>query len=133
VQALTAHSRRNIRYHVKQPLFAVVLRLNPLQVEFTESRLVLDDDDLTIAQSVRKYDLDHGLKVGDTVLVQPVGDGDYVIVAVVSEKHAFEGSDTSPVLGAGTIGGGSGTAIVGTVPFRDASGAIIGRLPLLPP
>jgi hypothetical protein len=149
--ALKAQQKKGIKYHTKEPQFAVVRRVEPeLSVEVTGSRLVLDEDDLHLSQDVRRYENDYGLKVGDTVMVTPIGEGDYAVTDVVSEKKDFEGSDTNAVMGSGFIGGGSdsvtipsgggsdtvtiqGTPIVGTVPFYDKDGKVIGRIPLLAP
>lgn len=132
--SLRNHSRRAISWQTKEVQMAVVRQIDPIAVEVTESHLYLDDDDLTLSQDVRVYERQYGLKVGDTVTVTPIGRGDYVVSDVVSDKYQFEGADTNPVLGAGTIGGtGPGTAIIGTVSFYDKDGNVIGRLPLLAP
>lgn len=129
--AVRKHGERQLRFHAKEPQLAVVRRLTPLQVELVSANLVLDDEDLTLTQSVRRYESNYGLKVGDTVVVQPVSSGEWVVSSVVSDKSTFQGADTTAAMSPGTIP--ADTPIVGTVPFRDANGNVVGRIPLLEP
>ncbi len=46
-----------------------VLSTSPLQVELHDSRVVLDDTELTLTQWMKRYDVVDTIDVGDTVLL----------------------------------------------------------------
>lgn len=68
-------------------MVAVVRQVAPLRVELTESRIFLDEDDLSLGQWVRRYEKDKGLKVGDSLVVTPLHSGDWVASEVLSSQE----------------------------------------------
>lgn len=86
--ALRRHSRRVADYHYgdRHPQYATVLSTEPWEVELHSGRIVLTEEDLTITQWVEKYDFDHVVEDGDTVLVHEMSNGDWVVTDVVSPK-----------------------------------------------
>jgi hypothetical protein len=50
--------------------------------------LELDEDDVTLGQSVRRYDADVGIEEGDLLVLLEVGDGDFSAVDVESDTEA---------------------------------------------
>lgn len=66
--------------------YAAITRLHPLTAELTEGSLVLDEDDLVLGQWVEQYRKQYGLRVGDTLTVHRMGNGDWVADDVVSDR-----------------------------------------------
>lgn len=60
-----------------------------LRVELVDSSLILDDDDVTLGYSARKFDLDVGIAAGDTLILAPTHDGDWIAVDVVTEQEVI--------------------------------------------
>lgn len=143
---MRAHSKRVTEVLGPQPpKYGIVLGLDPFTVELAEHRIQLTDDDLVLTQSARRYSLDHGIKVGDVVVVTQMGNGDWVLSEIVSDKTTFAGPDMTTVppdgrefdtyvFHAGTsdasLTGGT-TTIIALVPFRDSGGVIVGYIPLI--
>jgi hypothetical protein len=50
----------------------------------------LDEDDVTLGQSVRTYHRDVGIDVGDTLILVEVGEADFVAVDVESDNDLPE-------------------------------------------
>jgi hypothetical protein len=98
---------RDVSDRKPETQLAVIRRLNPLQAELTESSIKLDEEDLSLAQSVRRYDADKGLAVGDALVVTPLRNGDWVAHDVVSEKvpPANVDSAVEPLKVTGSRGG----------------------------
>lgn len=139
--AVRGMSARQVDSRARQQDYAIVRSIAPLKVELSSSRLLLDDDDLVVTQWVRRYDLEQGIKVGDTVVVTPMKNGDFLVQDVVAAKDAFRGfSDkTTDLLDSGdvtlTAPGGGGTVtqshhIIKKVPYRNDAGAIVGYVPI---
>ena len=104
-----------VREEVRVPQRAVVLDTDPLEVELTHSRLVLDNEDLIIAQSVRQYESDYGIEVGDGLVLLPVAGDEWVAAAVIGEQDEFIPPS----------GGGSGERwFTGSGTPNDATGEI---------
>jgi hypothetical protein len=80
----TSHDVANRK---QRTMVAVVRQVAPLRVELTESRIFLDEDDLSLGQWVRRYEKDKGLKVGDSLVVTPLHSGDWVASEVLSSQE----------------------------------------------
>jgi hypothetical protein len=50
--------------------------------------LDLTDDDVTLGQTVRRYEADVGIKEGDNLVLLELADGDFVAVEVESDTEA---------------------------------------------
>jgi hypothetical protein len=83
-EAIRDNGRRIVQEDVVVPQRAVVLDNNPLQVELTHGRLVLDNEDLIVSQSVRRYHHDVGINVGDEVLLIHVEGHEWIVAVVIS-------------------------------------------------
>jgi hypothetical protein len=88
-EAIRDKSLTVVREEVRVPQRAVVLDTEPLEVELTHSRLVLDNEDLIISQSVRQYESDYGINVGDGLMLVPVEGDEWVAAAVIGEQDEF--------------------------------------------
>lgn len=55
-----------------------------LKVHVPDHDFLLDADDLLVGQAVGQFDEDYGLAVGDSMLLVPLGQGDYVAVSVLT-------------------------------------------------
>lgn len=135
-RALRSHAKRTVDVLGPQPpKYAIVMQIDPLVVELTDHRIQLTDEEIVLTQSARKYDLEHGIQEGDTVLMVLVGNGDWVLSGVVSEKVTFGGASTKAVVTGGRVFA-SGTGVTSTpithaVPYYDESGVILGYIPLI--
>lgn len=77
---------RQIEERVSDLDYAVVKSTAPLSA-LHESGMLLDEDDLIMGYSARKFDKDVGLEVGDTLVVKlKASTNDWVVVDVVSDK-----------------------------------------------
>lgn len=76
-----------------------------LKVEVPEHGFLLDNTELLIGQAVAQYDQDYDLVVGDSLVLVPLSDGDYVAVAVMTDTEATQRASSS---GASTILHGTG-------------------------
>jgi len=142
--AVRSHLDRGVKYHVTKSQYAIVTQpppkilaqLVPEADPTTSPALMLDDEDLTFSQAARRYDIDFGIKVGDTLVLLPVASGDWVVTAVVSEKIGFEGicpitrgSYAAPVDVQGAL-------LLDPVAFwgawKDKQGSVIGWVPVWP-
>jgi hypothetical protein len=99
VVAARAHSTRVAGAQARHPLMADVVGVGPLTVEphGIDARLV-EDDSLTLSQWVRYYDAAHTIDVGDTILVQALGDDEWVALEVIADKVAGPAPPTPPSL-----------------------------------
>lgn len=73
---------------------AVIRRLEPLQAELTESNILLDEDDMSLSQGVRRYDIDKGLAVNDALVVTPLPNGDWIAHEVQSKNEPSRNLET---------------------------------------
>lgn len=82
--------------------YATVTATQPLALDVHGSSLVLHeaDGDVALGQGLRAYDAQHGLKVGDTVIVVLMGDG-WVTLEVVSPNDAALTGGSGPTGPAG--------------------------------
>jgi hypothetical protein len=70
---------RSIHYCSVQQLTPLVLRLYDTGLELRE-----EDDDLTISQTIRRYDADVGLTVDDTITAVQMNDHEWLAIDVIS-------------------------------------------------
>lgn len=85
-KAVRSHAKRSAQSVVRHPQYARVLTTDPLEVELVESKHILEEEDLVLSQWVSRYDTDHTIDPGDTALVQPMRNGDWLVTDIVSEK-----------------------------------------------
>lgn len=85
-QAIRRHGERNARYHNRGHHYAIVTETDPIEVELADGRTALQGNGLLLSQWVEKYDLEHSVDVGDTLLVTLIHD-DWVAVDVLSDKE----------------------------------------------
>lgn len=67
----------------------IVVDDSPLRVELTESRTILEDDEITLTQWVKRYHATDEIDVGDTVVVMRKhtgGEIHWLLTDVLSEK-----------------------------------------------
>jgi len=103
--------RQRIQEEVKRQQrparYAVITRANPRTAELTEGGLILDEDDLVLGQWVEQYRKQYGLRVGDTLIVHRMHNGDWLASEVVSDREVRRLKAT-PTKGPGSGGPGAG-------------------------
>lgn len=116
-KAIRRAQNRSIAYKNRAPVYGQVLSVNPTTVELHDSAIVLDDDIL-----IWPYDTD-GLKANDTVVVQEMSDGDWVVLNVLSDTFLVSGAPSGGRKVAQLLGNGSATTFLIAHPFhtRDLS------------
>lgn len=147
VEAVRSHASRSVEYLTREPDYAVVRKLNPLEVELSSSAMTLDSEQLVVTQHVREYDLRHGLKVGDAVKVSLMRNGDWLVEHVIAPKDTFggvepsaqvvdsadptyEGSGSDPQGGTVDVTVTPDHHIVKKVAYLDEDGNVVGWLPI---
>lgn len=108
-EALSEHARKSIAFHTQKVEMAVVQSIDPLTAELVEGRLTLDETQLLLGFTARKYDQDHGIEVGDTLTVVEVSGDDYVVLEVHGSKEILKGVGTEPDPAGGTTKTFTGT------------------------
>lgn len=87
---LAAKIHRAARGHAERPKMnhqiGVVKRVKPLQVDPTDLDYVLDEDDVTLSQWVRRYHKEVKIKVGDNLVLHFVGNN-WLAVDVISDSE----------------------------------------------
>jgi len=58
------------------------------ELDLHGSDLTLDQDDVTLDQTVRRYDADTGIAEDDALILLELGEGDFVAVGVESDEDA---------------------------------------------
>lgn len=87
-KAAREQARRVSHAGARHPHFADVLDIDPLVVEPHDIDVTLvEGDSLTLSQWVRAYDLQHGIDVDDTVIVQRMANDEWIAVDVIAEKE----------------------------------------------
>lgn len=66
---------------------AIILSLDPLELDLLGSDMTLNDDDVDFSQEVERYDASEGLNVGDTLSLIEVEEGDWIAVGVISDTE----------------------------------------------
>lgn len=150
---------RMIDAHVPRSYLGEVTTAQPVTVTLVGTDMSLgEDENLVLSHAVRKYDYEHRLEKGDTLLLVPAHGGVYVATAVIPVKSGLgglraNGDDGAAALVAGgyaagtidatsahvTVGGTDYPVIGGTIrvplagktPYHDAEGNPIGQVPLL--
>jgi hypothetical protein len=87
--------RKAARHHAQQAgpgrYLATVVRWeshDDFALDVHGEDLELDDDDVTLGQSVRRYDRDVGVAQGDDLVLIEIADDEYVAVEVASDSDA---------------------------------------------
>lgn len=122
---------------------AVVKQTGPLEAVLTDADVVLDSDEILLGSWLRYYDRVYGIVEGDTLFVMPLRDGDWLALELASDEDMEEGigsvdevtASGNPVYSGSDPQGGTVTVtpnrnIVKKVPFYDATGAVIGVIPI---
>jgi hypothetical protein len=82
-------AHRSVDHKVSDLDYAVVTGVHPLAARH-EGGFDLDEDDLVLGYSVRKWDADHSLAVGDTLVVKRkrTSDGDdWIALDVITDRE----------------------------------------------
>jgi hypothetical protein len=128
-RAIRAHIDRTARQHAdnSRPRYAIIRSLPPnLNVELADARLVLTDDDVTLGDSVRRYDQEHGLAVGDTLVLVQGAEGQWSAIDVHSARE-LGGRVGSAVTPASSLAGHS---VIGKLRVYDDNGSPVGWVPV---
>jgi hypothetical protein len=88
VTGLRKHAKRSIDHHVREVKYAQVTDIDPLMATLHDDDLDLDDDDLVLGAAAKKWDADVGIEPGDTLALQQMSNGDWLVLEVVSENDA---------------------------------------------
>lgn len=147
-QAAADLARRHVRVFGRPIEVGIVRTVKPLSVELIESALsstdgvesfVLREDGLTLSATVRRYDQDHLLKVGDALAVIQLSSEDFLALDVITDQEVTRGIDTFAFpsddyeLVAPELGGPvawTESHIILKVRLRDETGAVIGWIPV---
>lgn len=99
-------------------------KFEPLRVELGDAPHILDENDLSLGQSVRRYHLDKGLVVGDSLVLAPLPTGDWVAHDVLSKNPPPENLErkTSKPKVTGSRGGNA--ALKNLLTALDTAGLI---------
>jgi hypothetical protein len=141
--AIGAHTSRSVTQGQAR-FYARVMKLNPLGIEVLDKRVTISEENILITQWVRRYEYEHGLGIGDTVVVDRMPTGDFLVSDVVSTKDiqggpgefgAVVASSDPTWTGTAPAGGGGMTVnpshhIIKKVPYRDESGNVVGYVPI---
>lgn len=63
----------------------VITSLSPLGIDLLGVDLSLDNTDVQLSQDVARYDASEGLRIGDSLALLEVDEGDWLAVTVVSD------------------------------------------------
>lgn len=88
-RAIRRHVHDNQNRHSRHPRYAEVVATSPLTARLNDTGLTLSDEALMLSQWARKYDYDHTIDVGDTLLITEMSDGDWLVSDVVSDKNPW--------------------------------------------
>lgn len=135
--AVRKHAAASAAYNAPSRFYkALVISKKPFTVEIVGTSIRLDADTLLVTNSVRLYDKDHGIRVGDTVLVFHDGE-DWIVTDVVAAEDAdFAGVGTTVLAASDPIYSGDDVTvtpshhIVGKIIVTDASGTTVGVVPV---
>lgn len=86
-EAIRKQARRQAHGLSRHLRYAIVRKEAPLKAELTDSHKLLDGDDLVLGQWARHYDTVYSIDKGDTLVVQLMDNGDYLVVDVVSDTQ----------------------------------------------
>jgi hypothetical protein len=141
-RSLRAHTARHVGQLSRNVHYGIVRQVSPLQVELEGHDITLDEEELVVSQWVRRYGYDYGLNPGDTVLVAHMPNDDFVVHDVIATAKIENGLDldniaasADPTLSGSDPQGGTVTItssahITKKVPLLDATGAILGYIPV---
>ena len=92
-RAIRSQAERHAQRHGRGSHFGQVIALKPsLTVHVTDLTLTLNvDDDIVLGQTVRSYDKGTGIKVGDTLVLHPMTNGDWAATDVLSDASVKSG------------------------------------------
>lgn len=142
-RAIGGHAERSVSQN-EHRFYARVMRVSPLGIELLGRRVTLAEENIVITQWVRRYEYEHGLGIGDTVVVDRMPNGDFLVSDVVSKDDIQGGvaeadavvHSADPVWsGNAPVGGGAMTVapnfhIVKKVAYRDEDGVVVGYIPI---
>lgn len=144
--------KRMIDTHVARNYLGVVTHAAaPVKVKLDGTDMDLSEEEtLLLSHVVLKYDFEHGLALGDTLLLVAAHGGHYVATAVISNRQHLGGVRQKVfALGghlAGTVTAGHVTVdgtdypvlagvvsvpVVGKAPYCDADGNTLGEVPVV--
>lgn len=89
--ALRRHSRRAVSYHTQNRTVVAGEVLSPgpdWAIDLYDSALLLTGAQISVGQWVERYHAETGVAAGDTAILLAIGEGDYVLIEVVSDTSA---------------------------------------------
>lgn len=115
--------KRMIDHHVQKNFLGTITGTSPIVVQLQGTGLSFSEDEtLLLSHTVRKYDFEHGLAVGDVLLCVAAHGDKYVAASVVSENTNIGGirakgddDSTAVDLGGQLVGLGTGTIDAGHI------------------
>lgn len=125
-EAIKAHTEKRTKQEQMRFYGRVIVR-SPLQIELLGQRVVLTEANLVVTQWVRRYEYEHGLAIGDTVVVDRMPNDDFLVSDVVSTNNAERSLD---VAAATTVSLTSRNGhIIRSIPVKDEAGNIVCLVP----
>jgi hypothetical protein len=85
-RAIRRSGKRHHRADRREQQYAEVKSKSPLTADLHDSSIRLPREKLTLGQWARRYDRRRGIKVGDTLVVQPMPNGDWYVADVISDS-----------------------------------------------
>jgi len=135
-QAMRRHAARQVAVSGAKFQKALVRKTNPspLVIELINHDVIIEHDHILLGAWPRWYDRQWGFKVGDTLLVTKLSDGDWYVFDVFSETDLDGGDDWPHTVTHSYTWPSPATAhIVATAPYLDQNGTQIGVIAIFDP
>lgn len=127
LRALRVHRDRGIDARPLQAMVGIVSSVSTdtsgFAVEIPEHGFTIDADNLLVGHSVKQFDTDYGLKVGDSLAIHATPGGDWVATDVLSATIA---TGRGPATQAGTGAPAAGLGTNGDIYYDTASQRLYG-------
>lgn len=97
LRAVRHHGIRVAKYHAPpMERYAVVLSVKPLKITMLDSKIEYDEslEEFFLSAWLRRYDADHIIKKGDTLIIGTMPSGELVAKDIVTTKHVTKGVRT---------------------------------------
>jgi hypothetical protein len=97
LRAVRNHAIKTTRYHAPpMERYAVVLKTKPLKIAMLDSRIMYEEelDEFYLSAWLRRYDADHEIQKGDTLIIGTLPSGELIAKDCVTRKHVTKGVRT---------------------------------------
>ena len=97
LRAMRHHGIRVAKYHAPpKERYAVVLSVKPLKIAMLDSKINYDESlgEFFLTAWLRRYDADHVIKKGDTLIIGTMPSGELIAKDCVTQKHVTKGVRT---------------------------------------